>query len=240
VRIWNALTGKLIHQFEGCHAFALPKQGETLAVLSRSRCVIYDADTQTWLKEIKPLGTAISLTYTPDGKILAGICPLEDKFVIRTCDVETGKLLAQSPEIDEPFYTLTMGTLGRMASGHPGGIVYLWNLDSLKPVGRLASGGKGLQHPFFSPDGATLGTGDQENGDVVFWNAANGEELTRYTFQRGSFRTHFPRPQEARIRPEKDPRRFVFSPEGTSFLAGCYGGIIRLVSTGQDTRRFGD
>jgi WD40 repeat protein len=240
VRIWDPLTGKPLHQFEGCHAFALPRQGEMLAVLSRSRCVIYDTATQTWLREIKPLGTAISVAFTPDGKNLVGICPAEEKFVIRACDAGTGKLLAQSAEIDEPFYTLSMGALGRMASGHAGGIVYLWNVDSLRPVARLTSGGRGLQHPFFSPDGTTLAAGDQDNGDVVFWNAANGEELQRYTFQRGSFRTHFPRGEETRIRPEKDPRRFVFSPDGTSFLAGCYGGIIRLVSTGQDTRRFGD
>ncbi|MDP6717719.1 MAG: hypothetical protein QGF59_03655 [Pirellulaceae bacterium] len=40
--------------------------------------------------------------------------------------------------------------------------------------------------------------------------------------------------------PEKSPHRFAFSPDGQAFLSGPYGGIIRLVSTGQDVKRFGD
>jgi hypothetical protein len=32
----------------------------------------------------------------------------------------------------------------------------------------------------------------------------------------------------------------VFAPNSEAFLAGPYGGILRLVSTGQDVRRFGE
>ena len=35
VCVWSIATGKRLHQFEGCHGFALGPRGETLAVLSR-------------------------------------------------------------------------------------------------------------------------------------------------------------------------------------------------------------
>lgn len=241
VRIWDATTGKSLHQFEGCHAFAQTPEDEGIIVLSRSKCVLYDSLGKERLREYKPLGGAISVACSPEGKTLAGICPIGEKFTIRACNADSGEQSAESPPFDQPFYTLSIAAGGeRLASGHSGGAVFVWEFHNLKPLQRLSSGGKGLQHPFFSPDGTVLGSGDQENGDVVFWNVADGQELRRYTFERGIFSTHLPRPPEQLVRPEKDPARFVFSPDGESFCAGCYGGIIRLVSSGQDTRRFGD
>lgn len=241
VRIWDATTGKTLHQFEGCHAFALHPGGESLAVLSRSKCVVYSISGKERLREIPTLGGAIAITISPDGKHLAGICRIDGKYGLRVCTSDEDELVAASATLDQPFYSLAIGGgEQRIATGHPGGIVVLWDLLTLKPTDRLTSGGKGLQHPFFSPDGTVLGSGDQENGDVVFWNVRDGQELRRYTFERGTFTTHFPRSPEQVVRPEKDPARFVFSPDGESFLSGPYGGIIRLVSTGQDTRRFGD
>ena len=96
----------------------------------------------------------------------------------------------------------------------------------------------GHQHPFFSPDGSLVGSGSQSNGDVVFFDLESGQEVFRYTFIRGTFRTHFQRQQSESHRPEKDPHRFAFSADGTSFIAGCHGGIIRNVNSGQILQQF--
>ena len=124
------------------------------------------------------------------------------------------------------------------ATGHEGGTVLVWDLESLVPIAQLRTQDKGLQHPFFSADGQWIGAGSQATGDVEIWDLASGKRLDRFTFKRGRFRTYHPRAENEWIRPEKDPTRFVFMPDNQSFLAGCFGGIIRSVGTGQELRRF--
>jgi len=82
--------------------------------------------------------------------------------------------------------------------------------------------------------------GSQSTADVVIWNRSDRQEVGRYTFEKGSLHTYYNRSGSASIRPERDPSRFCFSPEGDSFLAGCYGGILRATSGGQELARFGE
>ena len=110
----------------------------------------------------------------------------------------------------------------------------------MNAVARLQTGTKGRQHAFFSPDGTIVGAGDQELGDVVFFEVKTSKELHRWTYKQGSIHTHLRRDAEEKERPEKDPHRFGFSPDGTSFVAGCHGALIRVVDTGQILRQFGD
>jgi hypothetical protein len=85
-----------------------------------------------------------------------------------------------------------------------------------------------------------LAAADQANSDVVVWEAATGKEIVRYTFQQGSIHTFAVKSAGRVIRPEEDPARFVFAPDGEAFLGGPYGGILRLVTTGRDIARFGE
>ncbi|MDP6469233.1 MAG: hypothetical protein QF918_15900, partial [Pirellulaceae bacterium] len=62
----------------------------------------------------------------------------------------------------------------------------------------------------------------------------------RFTFKQGDLHSYHARSDAMATAPEKSPHRFAFSPDGQAFLSGPYGGIIRLVSTGQDVKRFGD
>ena len=43
-----------------------------------------------------------------------------------------------------------------------------------------------------------------------------------------------PRPADATFRPEKDPTRFCFSPDGDAFLVGAYGGILRATTAARN------
>jgi hypothetical protein len=72
------------------------------------------------------------------------------------------------------------------------------------------------------------------------WNLASRQEIARYTFEKGSLRTHYARPADETFRPERDPTRFCFSPVGDAFLVGAYGGILRATEGGQELARFGD
>ena len=85
-----------------------------------------------------------------------------------------------------------------------------------------------------------MAAGCQASGDVVIWNLEDRQELARYTFEKGALRTYYNRQANALFRPERDPTRFCFSPDGETFLAGCYGGILRATRGGQELARFGD
>jgi WD40 repeat protein len=246
VCLWDVVMGKVVHQFHGCHGFDFSPDGESIVVLSRSRCALYDLATRKKEQIIEPLGGALSVSFFPDGKIIAGALHADNQFRVVLCDAATGQSLAESQPLDEAFYHVAVSADGKLlATGHNGGNVLLWdavnaNGTGLRPIARLKTATPGLQHPFFSPDGLTLAAASQDNGDAVFWELATGKEYRRYTFERGTFRTYYSRPADDTLRPETDPYRYEFSPDGTAFMAGCYGGIIRLVASGQEVRRFGD
>jgi WD40 repeat protein len=241
VRVWSIKSGKAAFVFDRCHAFSLSPQGNAIAVASQRRCVVYELATGDKLKQFPGLAGAVSLRYAPDGQQLLGVVVTEAGCELRLCNVADPSLQLSSSSFDEPFYTAKFSPDGRvLATGHARGSVLLWEANSLTPIRRLESGHRGLQHLFFSPDGSMLGTGDQTNGDILFWDLQSGQELSRYTFEKGELHTYRHRTPDERITPEKDPERFVFSPDGQSFLSAPNGGILRSVATGQDSRRFGD
>ena len=241
VRLWDVTSGRAIKVLDRCHAFDFSPDGQWLAVLSRSKCVVYDLADWTKERQIKPLSGAISVAFAADSTALLGVVEEEGKYLIRGCDLTSGEVQHQSLPLDEPFYTLAVAADGQtIASGHNRGNVVVWNYPELEVRTRLLTSEPGLAHPFYSAGGRYLAGGCQDNGDVVIWDARTSQELYRYTFQKGSFRTHLARTPEEIIRPEQDPTRFCFSPDGNAFFVGCYGGILRDVVSGQEIKRFGD
>ena len=241
VRVWEVATGSAKFVFDRCQAFCFAPRGNAIAVVSRRRCLVYDLTTGDKLNEYPAFANALSVQYSPGGDRLAGIVATTAGFELRVCDVAGAEPPAVATPLSEPFYNVAFSPDGVwLASGHPAGNVLLWEARTLQPRSRFQSGGRGLQHPFFSPDGALLAAGDQTNGDVVFWNPSSGEEVRRYTFEKGAFHTYRVRGEGELVAPERDPVRFVFAPDGQAFLAGPNGGIIREIANGQYTHRFGD
>lgn len=251
VRVWDATTGRVVKVLDRCHAFDFSLDGQKLAVVSRSKCVIYDRSDWTKEHQIKPLGGCVSIAFLLDGESLLGVVrkPVDtkltsgeqDQYLLRRCSLATGEVTRESQPLAQPFFRVAVAPdTVQLATGHDGGNVLLWEVNNLAPQARLQTGVKGIAHPFFSPDGKHLAAGCQDNGDVVIWKLGSAEEVARFTFEKGTFRTYLSRPAEDTFRPEKDPQRFSFNPEGTAFFAGSYGGIIREVDGGREVRRFGD
>jgi WD40 repeat protein len=254
VRVWDVTSGRVVKSLDRCHSFDFAPTLPQIAVLSRSKCVVYDLKDWTKEKLVEPLGGAISVSFTADGLSLIGIVKDEGKYRLRLASVESNMAggtpaprgagvspAQESQALDEPFYRVAVAADGSLlATGHDGGNVVLWDAATLDLRGRLQTGIRGLAHPFFSPDAALLGAGCQENGDVVIWNLAQRQEVGRFTFEKGGLRTYMQRQADVALRPEEDPTRFCFSPAGEAIFIGAYGGILRATSGGQELGRFGD
>lgn len=241
VRLWDVTSGKPVKVLDRCQAFDFSPDGRGIAVLSRTRCVVYTLNDWTKETQVKPLGGSLAVTFAGDANLLCGIVKLEGQFAVRLCDVAKGTVISESRRLDDPFYALAAAADGStIASGHDDGNIVVWNLPSLEVRTRLQTGIKGHVLPLYSPDSRLLAGGCQENGDVVIWDSQTSQELHRYTFEKGALRTYYPRSQEDQIRPEKNPTRFAFFPDSNAFIAGPYGGIVRSVESGQELKRFGD
>jgi WD40 repeat protein len=241
VRVWNVVSGQLVKALDRCHAFDFSPDGRQLAVLSRTKCALYDVGDWTKERLIEPLGGAIGVAFSADGLSLVGVVRDEEKYRLRLASIESNRLAADGLPLDAPFYRAAVAADGTLlATGHDGGNVVVWDAQSLDVKSRFQTGIRGLAHPFFAPDARQLAAGCQENGDVLIWNLASRRELAHFTFEKGGLRTYYNRPADAAFRPEKDPTRFCFSPDGEAFLAGCYGGILRATTNGQELARFGD
>jgi WD40 repeat protein len=242
VRVWTTRDGKVVKVFDRCHGFVFSPKDARILVLGRKKCAEFDLSTGQRLRTIEPLESAMCVQFVGDSQ-LVGVVRGEEAgaYGLRLVDAESGKLLRDSQTLDQPFYRVAVSPDGRqLATGFSAGQVLLWDAAELKPLAKLETGTRGIAHPFFSPDGELLAAGDQSSGDVVIWPASGRQELYRYTFEKGGFRPHYSRAESAKERPERDPARFVFSPDSEAFLAGCYSGILRLVSSGQDVKRFGE
>jgi WD40 repeat protein len=241
VRVWETSTGRSRFVFDRCHAFSFAPRGNELLVVSRRRCVVYDTATGGKLRELAPLANAIRVTHCGPADRVCGIVQSGSGFLVCACDSADGSNPRESSPLAEPFYSLAVPSgAARLATGHAQGLVLLWDPATLQPAARVTTGGTGRAFPFFSPSGELLGAADQENSDVVIWDLASRRELSRYTFRQGSLHTYLTKSPGRIVRPEEDPVRFAFSPDGTSFLGGPFGGIVRMVDDGRDIARFGD
>jgi WD40 repeat protein len=241
VRLWDVTSGRLVKALDRCHGFDFSPDSRQLAIISRTKCVIYDLDDWAKEKSVPPLGGAVSITFAANGLSLVAIVRDDAKYRMRQAAIESTESFSPSLVLDQPFYRVAAAPDGSLlATGHEEGHVLLWDPATLDLKSRMQTGERGVAHPFFSPDAQLLAAGSQATGDVVIWNLADRQEVARYTFEKGSFRPFYNRAAGATFRPERDPTRFCFSPNGDSFLAGCYGGILRATRGGQEIARFGE
>ncbi|MEX2025796.1 MAG: hypothetical protein WEH44_00825, partial [Pirellulaceae bacterium] len=141
VRLWDMTTGRVTKVLDRCHAFDFSPDGQWLAVLSRSKCVVYSLADFSKERQIKPLGAAVTIAFDADSSALCGIVGVDDQFFIRNCDLASGETKHQSRGLPEPFYTLAVASDGQtIATGHDGGNVVVWNYPDLDVRARLLTG----------------------------------------------------------------------------------------------------
>ena len=143
-----------------------------------------------------PKGFNFSMAFSPDGKTLA-----LGGTEIAIWDVEKGHTTGQSLKAIQRLgnqCVLQSATVKPCASGvgdgkalvaesEGPGMIILWDVDQVQPIGAPLTGHKGhkgwLNSVSFSPDGKTLASGDRD-GNLILWDVeqrqANGAPSTGY------------------------------------------------------------
>jgi WD40 repeat protein len=224
VRVWDVSTGRLVKALDRCHSFDFSPDGRQLAVLSRSKCALYEV--KDWAKEtlVKPLGGAIGVSFAADGQSLIGVVKGEGKFRLRLASLDGGW---QADACPNAVAAARSAVLSRRVAAD----------------GTLALPRRRQYHHLGCDDARhPLATEQRRRGDwpsSSLWRgllaASCGKRRRgieherrswRFTFEKEGFRTYLSCPEAVFRRP--DPTRFCFSPDGNAILVGAYGGILRI------------
>ena len=193
----------MVKVLDRCHGFDFSPDSRQLAVLSRSKCVVYDLKDWTKERQIKPLGEAIERRLFR-GRLVAhrhrarrGQIPAAQRGRLSPAKQRLNRCRSISRSI--AIAVSADGSL--LATGHDGGNVVLWDSQTLDVKSRLQTGVRGLAHPFFSPDARMLAAGCQETGDVVMWNLADRQEIGPLHVRKRRTAYYYNRPASATASP---------------------------------------
>jgi WD40 repeat protein len=206
--------------FPAVTALAFSPDGETLAVAvgdrfsgsERGEVKLWDVRTGQWQSDLLshithvegwPQGTAWSLSYSPDGKLLAIGTGAQN---VVFWDVEVGRVrgyLRQGTGVR----ALAFAPDGSGVATACGYVAKTW--DSATRTERLELRGHHgwIWSLAFSPDSRILATGSRDQ-TTRLWNAADGRELTSYNWQAGKVNS------------------VAFAADGMTAAAGCDSGAV--------------
>jgi RNA polymerase sigma factor (sigma-70 family) len=176
VRLFDTKTGKEIRRFEGyakaASTVAFSPDGKTLAATDyfSSTLRFWETATGKPLPRMGQFGHAINLTYSPDGKFLAGAG-------YDLWDVETGKEIRRRERLEYPDGAVVFSPDGKTLACPIHHAICLWDV----PTGKLFPPSRECRWEVgsiaFAPDGKTLATAGGNSGGLHFWEPATGKEL---------------------------------------------------------------
>jgi WD40 repeat protein len=190
IKVWDVATG---HQQAALQRSQTPfplafDPGSGLAWLESGFIQHWDPVTgAVWVAPPEAVGEAVSMAFSPDGRLLAtGGTPAND-FVTRLWDLPAGTLRAVLPHNPQPIVSVAFAASGRMlATGDTDGGVQLWVTATGRRIRALAGYTTAVRALAFSSDDRSLAGGDVQ-GTVKVWDVATGHE------QRSFSASHFSR-----------------------------------------------
>ncbi len=228
VRVWDARTGRQLHQFEGHSSFVLAcafsPDGRLVASGSRDATIrIWDIETGQQLHLLEGHKNDVTCcAFSPDGQLLvtgAGEIPGSDKGV-QLDDV--AKL--QGSEIGsggERFPGEIKWRLNNQPNGCQDSTLLVWEVKSGRLIRSIEGHAASIFSCAFSPDGRIVLSGSRDN-TLRTWDEKTGKEIHRF---QGHTRTVC---------------ACGFSPDGRRIVSGSKDKTLRIweAETGRELRRF--
>jgi WD40 repeat protein len=221
-RVWDAKTGKEIYKFKGPEgrfvSVAFAPDDRALAAVGADKSGSTSPEgrvIRVWnlaepgsVAREYPAPGFDSVTFSPDGKTLAGVCFGEKARLI---DRKTGKDLYNLTGHLGAVVAIAYTPDGKLvASVADDRLIRLWDAHTGRQVRVLEGHSDIVCGIAFSPDGRWLVSGGRD-GALVLWETATGRTVFR-SEGHGSVRA------------------VAFAPDGKSFASGTADGPIRLWS----------
>jgi WD40 repeat protein len=230
IHLWDVVSGEAVGTLSGHNGIvwdlAFSPDGKLLVSVSSDKTAqVWDWENGELLKSLDFPADVVSISFSPDGKVLAVGGVDEPQNEIRNAAIWTFSVGSWEPLIKFPEYSNIIA----MAYSPDGNILVGGGTSRNIQVWRTSDGASlfTLVHVYqvgdaaISPDGSTLATATCETmantecteGGVWLWNLSTG----RLTKQLAGF------PSQV--------ERVAFSPDGSFLIAGARTGLLRVYST---------
>jgi WD40 repeat protein len=219
VRLWDAKTGKEMHQFIHTDAVDLATfSPDGFYILTSS----YDGITRLWEirsgKELRQF-EGVGARYSPDGKTVL----TSSENSVSLWEVTTGQKLKQFAvqENTDILYPVISPNGKYLLAGASDSIAHLWDIQSNQEVQKFIGHTSTVFWVAFSPDGKFVLTGSFDT-TARLWDISTGKELQRFTGHTNNIFC------------------VTFSPDGKTIVTASADKTARLwnAQSGQELERF--
>ena len=207
-RTWHLPDGAMVRLGKGTiDDIAFSPGGQYLAIASGIGVWIYEVTTSRALMLIPTASSVSSVSFSPDGAILASGAW---NGTVKLWDVATGEPIATLQGHEGRVSSVSFSPDGAtLASGAGDDTVKLWDVASREIIATLQGQASGVTSVSFSPDGATLASASW-NGTVELWDVASREIVATLQGQ------------------ATEVLSVSFSPDGTTLASASWDGMVRL------------
>ena len=185
IHLWDVASGKEVGCFPGYDRLFLlgfSPDGKRLASAGMGTSVrLWDVATgKEWCRcgDDTPL-TISALAFSPDGKLLAGICGQQAGHSVTLWDTATGKVVRDWKGKEREMWSVVFSPDGAiLATAGPENALHLWDVATGTEQ-RHIEVDKGKKYPrplAFSPDGKMVALANDDN-TIHLWEPATGREL---------------------------------------------------------------
>jgi WD40 repeat protein len=214
VRCWDPATGRLVRDFrpgkQGSHIcqVAVSPDSKLLVLATDPEVTLWNLATGAVDHRWQEGSQVWSLTFSPDGKILAWG---NGNNRVKLWDVATGKLLRELTDHAGRPFGLAFSPDGKLlaSGGWEDKQILLWDAASGKQLRQLGARDSGISTLAFSSDGTLLASGGEEKL-IRLWDPSMGKEVRRLVGHEGFV------------------KGALFAPDGKTLVSAGYDGTLRI------------